>query len=145
MVSLCHNQYTSDISGQWYAHRTSLKAKLRPDFKFMKDTPYSYGCLSWDNHYNDVIMSMMASQITSLMIVYSTAYSGADQRKHQSCTSLAFLMAIHLWPVNSSHKGPVTPKMFPFDDVIMMGKFTSIYWLCTVLRRLWQDVITIWW
>ena len=42
-------------------------------------------------HYNDVIMSEMASQITSLMIVYSTVYSDADQRKHQSSASLAFV------------------------------------------------------
>ena len=35
-------------------------------------------------HYNDVIMSVIASQITSLTIVYSTVYSGTDQRKHQS-------------------------------------------------------------
>ena len=34
-------------------------------------------------YYSDVIMDEMASQITSLMIVYSTAYSGADQRKHR--------------------------------------------------------------
>ena len=64
-------------------------------------------------------MSAMASQITSLMIVYSTVYSGADQRKHQSSASLAFARGIHQWPVNSRHKGPVTQKMFPFDDVIM--------------------------
>ena len=71
-------------------------------------------------HYNDVIMSAMASQITSFMIVYSTIYSGTDHRKHQSSVSLAFVRGIHLWPVNSPHKGPVTQKMFPFDDVIMM-------------------------
>ena len=70
-------------------------------------------------HYNDVIMSVMASQITSLAIVYSTVYSGSDQRKHQSSASLAFLLGIHRWPVNSPHKGPVTRKMFPFDDDIM--------------------------
>ena len=61
----------------------------------------------------------MASQITSLTIVYSTVYSGADQRKHQSSASLSFVRGIHRWPVNSPHKGPVTQKMFPFDDVIM--------------------------
>ena len=61
----------------------------------------------------------MASQITSLTIVYSTVYSGADERKHQSSASLAFVRGIHRWPVNSPHKGPVTRKMFPFDDVIM--------------------------
>ena len=64
-------------------------------------------------------MGMMASQITSLTIVYSTVYSDADQRKHQSSASLAFVWGIHRGPVNSPHKGPVTRKMFPFDDVIM--------------------------
>ena len=70
-------------------------------------------------YYNDVIMSVMAYQITSLTIVYSTIYSGADQRKHQSSASLAFVRGIHRWPENSPHKGPVTRIMFPFDDIIM--------------------------
>ena len=65
-------------------------------------------------------MSGMASQINSLTIVYSRIYSGADQRKHQSSASLAFVRRIHQWPVNSPHKGLVTWKMFPFDDVIMI-------------------------
>ena len=73
-------------------------------------------------------MSAMASQITSLIIVYSTVYSDVDQRKYQSSASLAFVRGIHLWPVNSPHKGPVTRKMFPFDDVIMTIVF-SIAWL----------------
>ena len=72
------------------------------------------------DHYSDVIMGAMASQIISLTIIYSTVYSGADQRKHKSSTSLAFVRGIHRWPVNSPHKGPPTRKMFPFDDVIMM-------------------------
>ena len=64
-------------------------------------------------------MSAMASQITGLMIVYSTVYSGADHIKHQSSASLAFLRGIQRWPVNSLHRGPVTRKMLPFVDVIM--------------------------
>ena len=64
-------------------------------------------------------MGVMASQITSLTIVHSVVYSGADQRKHQSSASLAFVRGIHWWPVNSPHKWPVTRKMFPFYDVIM--------------------------
>ena len=64
-------------------------------------------------------MSAIASQITSLTIVYSIVYSDADQRKHQSSASLAFVRGIHRGPVNSPHKWPVTRKMFPFDDVIM--------------------------
>ena len=46
-------------------------------------------------------------------------YSDADQRKHQSSAPLAFVRRIHRGSVNSPHKGPVTRKMFPFDDVIM--------------------------
>ena len=65
-------------------------------------------------------MGMMASQITSLMIVYSIVQWGADQRDHQSSASLAFVWGIHRWLVNSLHKWPVMWKMFPFDDVIMM-------------------------
>ena len=72
------------------------------------------------NHYDDVIMGTIASQITSLASVYSTVYSGADQSKHQSSASLAFMWGIHRGPVNSPHKWPVTRKMSPFDDVIML-------------------------
>ena len=72
-------------------------------------------------HCSDVIISVMSSQITSVSIVCSTVCSSADQRRHQSSTSLAFVRALHWWPVNSHHKGPVTLKMFPFDDVIRSG------------------------
>ena len=71
-------------------------------------------------------MGAIASQITSLFIVYSAFYSGADQRKHQSSASLAFVRGIHRGPVNSPHKWPVTRKMFPFDDVIMVGEFGPV-------------------
>ena len=77
-------------------------------------------------HYDDVIMGAMASQITSLTTVYSTVYSGTDQSKYQSCASLAFVWGLHRWPVNSPHKWPVTRKMFPFDDVIMICAPTSL-------------------
>ena len=78
------------------------------------------------NHYDDVIMGTMASQITSLTIVYSTVYSGADQRNHQSSASLAFVQ------VNSPHKWPVMRKMFSFDDVIMY------IWIETKWRRFYR-------
>ena len=81
-------------------------------------TEFWRSLLLWTLPYNGVIISVMASQITSL-IVYSTVYSGTDQRKHQSSASLAFVRGIHRWPVNSLHKGPVTRKMFRFDGVMM--------------------------
>ena len=64
-------------------------------------------------------MSAMASQITGVSIVCSTVCLCANQRKHQSSASLTFARGIHRWPVDSPHKGPVTRKMFPFDDVII--------------------------
>ena len=42
-------------------------------------------------HYSDVIMDVTASQITSVLIVYSTVCSNADQRKHQISALLAFV------------------------------------------------------
>ena len=77
-------------------------------------------------HYNGVIMSAMTSRITSHTTVYSSDYSGGDQRKHQSSASLAFVTGIHRWPVNSPHKGPVTRKTFSFDDVIMSGDIQNL-------------------
>ena len=110
----------------------------------------------FDNHFivffiSDVIISTVASQITSLMIIYSTVYSCADQGKHQSPVSLAFVRGIHRWPVNSPHKGPVTRKMFPFDDVIIsIQTFFVCVWIwcdavCDVMRwEMWCDVM-MWW
>ena len=80
-------------------------------------------------HDSDVIMGAMAFQITSLTIVYSTVYSGADQIKHQSSASLALVCRIHWWPITYPHKWPVPRKMFPFDDVIMLLWFSIVWWL----------------
>ena len=82
-------------------------------------------------------MGTMAFQIISLTIVY--IYSGADQRKYQSSASLAFVWGIHLWPVNSPHKGPVMRKMYPFDDVIMDPKFQVCVQLCLCVYIEFRD------
>ena len=74
---------------------------------------------SVNNHYSDGIMSAMASQITGVLTVFSAVCSGEDNRKHPRSASLTFVRGIHRWPVDPPHKGPVTRKMFPFDDVIM--------------------------
>ena len=92
--------------------------------------------LAW--HYGDVIMGAIASQITSPTIVYSAVYSDADQMKHQRSASLAFVRGIHRRPVNSPHKLPVTWKIFPFDDVIMIYKSLASHSL-RILCHLWHD------
>ena len=93
------------------------------------------------NHYNNIIMSTITSQITSLMIVYSTVYSDTDQRKHQSSVSLAFVWGIHRALVNSPRKWPVTRNMSLFDDVIMFPdcwcknivKLEGMIYFCLIL------------
>ena len=65
-------------------------------------------------------MSAIASQITGITSVYSTVFSGTDQRKRQSSASLAIVRGIYRWPVNSPRKGPVTRKIFPFDVFMVM-------------------------
>ena len=76
------------------------------------------------SHHSDVIMSVMASQITDIS-VYSTVWSGLDQRKQQSSASLASVWEIPQWPVNSPHKGPVTRKFFHF----MTSSVAVVQWL----------------
>ena len=99
---------------------------------------YLYNFLTCYDHYDDVIMGEIASQINSLTIVYSAVYSGADQSKHQSSASLAFVWGIHRGPVNSPHKWTVTRKMFPFDDsyhVAGVRKLTAIRGIKTMKTK----------
>ena len=102
---------------------------IRSSTPQLASSPLLRGPRLLSHHYNDVIMSAMASQITSLMTVYPTVYSGADQRQHQSSASLAFVRRIHRWPVNSPHKWPV------------IRKNVSIWWRHRVTRyflRVWD-------
>ena len=64
------------------------------------------------HHYSDVIMSTIASLITSFAAVYSTVYSDADQRKHQSSASLAFVWGIHRDRWIPCTKGQLRGKCF---------------------------------
>ena len=126
------------------SHALSLPTVINPMYPNHMHTSYSllwYFCegvpaypdMHWFNsgscafHYSYVIMGKIASQITSLTIVYSTVYSGTDQRKHERCALLAFVRGIHQWPVNSPHKGPEMWKMFAFDDIIMSLFFLFLF------------------
>ena len=105
--------YKTIFQNDWVNKKYTLRKRDLSRFEFK-------GVSCQHSNYDDVIMDAMASLITSLTIVYSTVYSDADQRKHQSSASLAFVWGIDRGPVNSPHKWPVTRKMFPFDYVIMM-------------------------
>ena len=110
-------------------------------------------------HYGDAILGAIASQITNVTVVYSTVYSDADQRKHQSSASLAFVRRNHRGPVNSPHKWPATRKMFPPDDVTMAKKqlvtsyhclwifpLPQLNWcdsLCAKATQVWNDLLNL--
>ena len=145
--------------GQEQLHNSNIHAKFPPHFETLRLFQFSTIVEPWEGgwakiyfvhqvklidlkiapvtyemaeiHNSDVITGAMASQLTSLTIVYSAVYSGADQRKHQSSASLAFVREIHRWPVNSPHKWSVTRKMFPFDDVIITS-ITSNTWFTII-------------
>ena len=108
---------------QWKSYQFQIFAFLEHDD--MENFPVffrSEGSLLWRHNERD--------GVSNHQITYSTVYSGTDQRKHQSFASLAFVRIIQRWPVNSPLKLPVTRKMFPIDDVIMVGG---------VIRRLSVD------
>ena len=87
------------------------------------------------DHYDDVIMTTIASQITSLTSVYSTVYSDADQRKHQSSASLAFVWGIHRGRWIPRTKGQLRGKCFHLMTssciCVTRPRWVNIFWkLC---------------
>ena len=148
-VTSCLNRWFHEVDIKWsaafyeirllwsliYLHKIKVSNGLQHRFETLKQIRVI------STHYNGVIISAMASQITRLTIVYQTFYSGADQRKHQSSVSPAGVRGIHRWPVNSPHKRPVTRKMFPSDDVIMYNTYHSLFasvFLCYALQSTWR-------
>ena len=91
-----------------------------------------------DTHYNDVILTTMASQITSLTVVYSTVYSDADQRKYQSSASLAFVWEIyrHRWIPRT--KGQLRVKCFHLMTSSWPGSFTCF--MCWIVYEVFLKI-----
>ena len=112
-------------------------------------------------HYSDVIMGAMANQITSLTIVYSTVCSGADQRKHKSSMSLAFVWGSHRTGEVPAHKSSnaenVSSWWRHYDTKLKTRKVVSPPLLTqrcqTILRcyvlpfaaRDWRPGVCYWW
>ena len=128
-----HNSTFNTIP--WYVWH--LACKLRK-IVYMK----SYTHMQYVPKIMHIIMSVMASQITGILIVCSAVCLGTDQRKYQNSMSRAFVRGIHQWLVDSPHKGPVTQKMFPFDDVIMLY---VLLWLGTNRLEAWNTFCVIYW
>ena len=101
----------------WQDNLTSSRSVplWRSDFKLIIQNT-SYNSNSRAKHYNDVIMSAMASQITDPDCLLKRLFMRWSKK---TPAPLAFVGGIHRRPVDSPHKGPVMRKMFPFDSVIM--------------------------
>ena len=111
-LKLNHVSKSSSNIGYPYDINLYLKSFENPSFQNI-----NCSCQTFWNITVTSQMSVMASQITRVSIVYSTVCSGAHQRNQKSWP---LRREFPSWPVNSPHKGPVTRKMFPFDDVIMI-------------------------
>ena len=108
-----------------------ISIKMSPTFVpkgSINNVPVLFQIMDWRSlgeHCSGFMMSAMVSPITGVLIVYLTVCSGVYPRKHQSSTSLAFMRAIHRWPVNIPHKRPVTRKMFHF----MTSSLITVIWI----------------
>ena len=78
-------------------------------------------------HYNDVIMSAMASQITSLTIVYSTVYSDADQGKHQHPRQWPLCRESGEFPAQMSSNAKSVSISWRHHVVIKQAHYESVY------------------
>ena len=121
MVSLSHNEliFLHNLPCRLmcqvclFAQSYILKYNSHPDSKYPQiNIDQTLIALDRYIHYGDVLMGAIASQITSLTIVYSTVYSDADQRKHQSSASLAFVWGIHWDRWIPRTKGQLRGKCF---------------------------------
>ena len=86
----------------------------------------------WTPQYADVIMSTMASQITGVSKCLLNRLFGRLSKKYQNSTSLPFVRGIHRRQVDSPHEGPVTRRMFPFDNVIIRYHRRPPQWRSTI-------------
>ena len=84
-------------------------------------------------------MTTIASQITSLTVVYSTVYSDAKQRKHQSSASLAFVWGIHRDRWIPRTKGQLRGKCFHLMTSSWcegaIGQYSPSYWFIPLMAR----------
>ena len=111
----------------YYFFRLTTKKRLKFRIAASYKGPVMWEALQWRHNGRDNVSNHWSA------IVYSTVYSGADQRKHQSSASLAFVRGIHRGPVNSPHKWQVMRENFPFDDVIMAFPSLDVIKPCVVI------------
>ena len=111
------NKYINNIS----AFRFTILSVSGMKWLAEKRNVFSYS-LRWRHNGRDSVSNHQAHHCLL------NRYSDADQRKHQSSASLAFVWGIHRGPVNSSHNWPVTRKMFPFDNVMLPTENRNLHW-----------------
>ena len=107
----------AEIVSIWWRHHV---------FVLRKGSPVSFPYCTGAKHKIDVIRTTMASQITSLAVVYSTVYSDTDQRKHQSSASLAFVWEIYRGQWIPRTKGQLRGKCFHLMTSSWMGIKPSV-------------------
>ena len=134
-AQLCKIQFS--YYAKMFAITNSICTSARKDYFVRTHVNTDTDC----SHYNNIFtmnlpyphalpgklcITVTVSPITRVPIACSTVHSGTDQRKYQSSAWMTFVKAIHWQQVISSHKGPITRKMFKFDDIIMWRLIANI-------------------
>ena len=125
-VNLCNYHTASHISMTWDRWELFqgcwIVGKIHTQWKFVKLSPnsdFSYPLRCYHNEHGGISHHQLFHCLLN--------HSCTDQSiRNESSRSLAFVRGIHPWPVDSSQKGPVTPKMFSFDDIIMIHENTYL-------------------
>ena len=142
MIILCDTEPSAYIGRRGLRIHNFLSGTVWVDFgRAGKRDDVGVGVGLTPDHYNDVIMTTIASQITSLTVVHSTIYSNADQRKHQSSASLAFVWGIHRDRWIPRTKGQLRGKCFH----LMTSSCGVMLRHTTEIRESWCQLSLHWW
>ena len=117
-------------------HWTYITPTKRVERYIEEQKPSDSTCMSlqWrDNEHHDV--SNHQPHDCLLNRLFRCRWKIKTKKQHQSSVPLAFVRGIHRWPVNSPHKWPVTRKMFPFDDVIMVYAIHKKWWATYLIKE----------
>ena len=115
------------FENDWTTEKNIMDEREFPRFEFKM----GFGRI----HNNDVIMSAMASKITSLRTFTQPFIQAQNKKKYQSSASLAFVRGIHRSPVNSPHKRPVTGELILYCTDLLLHRAPASRGRSTAMAR----------
>ena len=143
--SPCNSQEYAWLSWNAVNLKSSINKKMIDICQFRQSRPFSVHsihvitisaighALQWHHNERDGVRNHRCP------IVYSNRLFRYRSKTTSSSAPLAFVRGIPRWTMNSPHKGPVTRKISPFDDVIMGRFHLGIAGACTIIWYRYED------